>query len=64
MNLMSNTHQMTELQFKVKKYENMLFKLGAMKKAPCFICGYNGEGYYNPSKHNCAKRHHKLQEAQ
>lgn len=25
--------------------------------APCFLCGYNGEGYFNPSKHACAEQY-------
>jgi hypothetical protein len=27
-------------------------------KAPCFICGYNGAGYFKPSTHPCAARYH------
>jgi hypothetical protein len=47
-----------EAAAKVKKYEDILFALGAMDKAPCFCCGYNGSGYYQPDMHPCAKRHH------
>lgn len=46
------------LKERVRRLENMLFKLGAMNEAPCFVCGYNGAGYYQPDKHKCAKRHH------
>lgn len=42
------------------EYEDMLIGLGAMSTAPCFICGYAGEGYFVPSKHPCAERHHEL----
>ena len=45
---------------KVAKLEMLLFKLGAMRNAPCFKCGYNGEGYYQADKHPCAHQHHKL----
>lgn len=40
--------------------ENRLFALGAMEDSPCFCCGYNGPGYYQPAQHACAARHHKL----
>ena len=40
--------------------EDKLFRLGAMNEPPCFICGYNGQGYYQPDQHPCAERHHKL----
>ena len=26
--------------------------------APCFVCDYNGENYYQPATHSCAKRYH------
>lgn len=42
----------------VERLENLLFEMGAMGKAPCFCCGYNGPGYYQPKKHPCAKKHH------
>jgi len=48
------------LNAEVAKYEALLFKLGAMRNAPCFKCGYNGEGYYQADKHPCAEQHHKL----
>ena len=45
---------------KIEKLEDMLFKLNAMKDAPCFCCGYNGPNYFQPSVHPCAERHHRL----
>lgn len=45
---------------RVSRLEDMLFKRGAMNEAPCFCCGYNGPGYYQPEIHPCAKRHHEL----
>lgn len=26
--------------------------------APCYLCGYNGAGYYQPAMHPCAKLFH------
>jgi DNA repair exonuclease SbcCD ATPase subunit len=28
------------------------------ENAPCFVCGYNGPGYFQPDKHPCAKLYH------
>lgn len=28
------------------------------QSAPCFICGYNGGGYFQPETHSCAERYH------
>jgi hypothetical protein len=28
------------------------------EKAPCYICGYNGAGYYQPGLHRCAAQYH------
>jgi len=28
------------------------------EQAPCYLCGYNGEGYYQPKTHPCAVRYH------
>ncbi len=43
---------------RITELEDRLFALGAMCEAPCFCCGYNGRGYYQPSSHPCAARHH------
>lgn len=48
------------LRGEIERLEDMLFSSGAMEAAPCFCCGYNGPGYYQPDKHPCATRHHKL----
>ena len=45
---------------RIAKLEDMLFERGAMNEPPCFCCGYNGPGYYQPSTHPCAERHHRL----
>jgi hypothetical protein len=46
----------------VERLAGVAFKAGVMDHAPCFYCGYNGEGYYQPDKHPCAARHHKAME--
>ncbi len=28
------------------------------EQAPCYLCGYNGPGYYQPSQHPCAANYH------
>lgn len=53
-------YEVVENLEKVENLENRLFELGEMKNAPCFVCGYNGPGYFQPDKHPCADRHHKL----
>jgi hypothetical protein len=45
---------------RIKYLEDELFARGAMVNAPCFCCGYSGEGYFQPDKHPCAEKHHKL----
>lgn len=45
---------------RITKLEDMLFERGAMNEPPCFCCGYNGPGYYQPATHPCAERHHRL----
>ena len=45
----------------LRAYRNQPFSLDeAMRfdNSPCFICGYNGESYYQPAVHACAKRYH------
>jgi len=59
--------RIAKLEHKVEKYEATLFAAGAMGQSPCFKCGYNGPGYYQPGQHPCAAQHHaaiQLQEAE
>lgn len=49
---------LTSRDDRIADLEHKLFSLGAMEEAPCFCCGYNGPGYYDPEKHTCAARHH------
>ncbi len=44
-----NTHQMKMVPFDVASFEN----------PPCYICGYNGRGYFQPDKHMCATIYHR-----
>lgn len=53
-------HQYNQVRKMCTGYENMLLARGAMLTAPCFICGYNGEKYFDPEVHPCAARHHKF----
>lgn len=46
------------LAAQVEALQELLFERGAMEDAPCFVCGYNGQGYFQPDKHACAARHH------
>lgn len=39
------------------------WKHGDFEIAPCFICGYNGQGYYQPDTHPCASEYHRRREA-
>ena len=51
-----------ELEAQKRRLEDILLVAGGMGHAPCFICGYNGPGYFQPLQHRCAARHHKLRE--
>jgi hypothetical protein len=41
----------------IERLQGLLFQYGAMEKAPCFCCGYNGPGYFNSAQHPCAINH-------
>ena len=45
-------------QADARRYADALFSLGAMRDPPCFFCGYDGPGYFQPNHHPCARRHH------
>jgi hypothetical protein len=53
-------HMLEQAADYMERLEDMLFERGAMEEAPCFCCGYNGPGYFQPDKHKCAERHHRL----
>jgi hypothetical protein len=50
--------QIKRLRERLANWQSWMLNAGAMNEPPCFICGYNGEGYYNESKHPCATLHH------
>ena len=52
--------QLEQAEARCMKFEEMLFALGAMNSGPCFSCGYNGPGFYNPENHPCAAKHHEI----
>ena len=49
-----------EAENQIDQFKNAAFRAGAMMTPPCFVCGYNGRGYFQPDTHPCAKKHHKL----
>lgn len=58
MNITRFHKQLKDAKKRIKELETMLFEYGAMEDPPCFICGYNGPGYFNSSIHKCADKHH------
>jgi len=34
-----------------------LLNSGAFNEPPCFLCGYDGEGYYQSATHHCAAKY-------
>ncbi len=55
--------QLDQLSAVKRELEDAAFRHGAMLVAPCFCCGYNGSGYFDPQAHDCASRHHQLYRA-
>lgn len=51
-------HEYMKQQTRITELEDLLFFFGAMNFPPCFCCGYNGPGYYQPEKHKCVHRHY------
>lgn len=50
-----------EADAEIRRLQDLLFERGEMAESlPCFCCGYNGPGYYQPDTHPCAARHHAL----
>jgi hypothetical protein len=47
-----------EADAEIERLRTLLFEARAMENAPCFCCGYNGAGYFDPTQHPCAARHH------
>lgn len=38
--------------------EGKMIDMTRFESAPCYLCGYNGAGYYNTDKHPCAAKYH------
>ena len=49
---------LAQAQKDAERFKKRLFELREMENPPCFVCGYNGSGYYSPDTHNCAANHH------
>lgn len=44
----------------VRRLRELGFASGLMSSSPCFVCGYDGEGYFDPNAHPCATSHRAL----
>ena len=40
------------------KEEPVTIDKARFEQAPCYLCGYNGPGYYQPDTHKCAALYH------
>lgn len=58
-NEISFRRELKEARGRERRLEKLLFQRGAMLQAPCFICGYQKGGYFQPEQHPCATRHHR-----
>ena len=45
-----------------RKALRKVFDHKKFERAPCYLCGYNGERYYQPSTHSCASLYHSAQQ--
>lgn len=48
----------------IKRLRKLAMSTHLFEEAPCFICGYNGPGYYQPEQHPCAALYHEAMEEQ
>lgn len=60
-NLREALQQLTAAQARIAELEDRLIP-SLFSQAPCFICSYNGAGYFQPSTHPCAARYHALKQ--
>ena len=51
---MEAASKISDLRARLEAAERKLIATGIWREAPCCICGYNGPGYFQPSKHKCA----------
>ncbi|MCA3182399.1 MAG: hypothetical protein INH13_02040, partial [Cupriavidus sp.] len=47
----------------VGQIERLQIDKAKFERAPCYLCGYNGRGYYQPDTHPCAAKYHAAQQA-
>lgn len=48
----------------IKRLRKLAMTTHLFEEAPCFLCGYNGPGYYKPEQHPCAALYHEAMEEQ
>ena len=53
-----------ELYYAAIKHDGRIIDTLRFAQPPCYRCGYNGAGYYQPRTHPCAARYHLTEEAQ
>lgn len=46
----------------IKRLRKLAMTTHLFEEAPCFLCGYNGPGYYQPEQHPCAALYHEAME--
>lgn len=48
----------------IKRLRKLAMTTHLFEEAPCFLCGYNGPGYYQPEQHPCAALYHEAMKEQ
>lgn len=48
----------------IKRLRKLAMTTHLFEEAPCFLCGYNDPGYYQPEQHPCAALYHEAMEEQ
>ena len=46
------------------KHDGRIIDTLRFAQPPCYRCGYNGAGYYQPRTHSCAAHYHLTEEVQ
>lgn len=55
---------MHEAADEIERLRKLAMTTYLFEEAPCFLCGYNGPGYYQPEQHPCAALYHEAMEEQ
>lgn len=50
--------EIERLQAQLETAKRGAFNATRFESAPCYLCGYNGPGYYQTEMHSCAKLYH------